>query len=122
MKTAAGAMYDIDFIASGLAVKHGIAVQGNTRERLGSLRDARALGDADFGLLEQAAEFYRVLEHAVRLATGRARKTLPVGEHARAAIEELVRRAWGRALPDGVEPELDRTRKATRTLYEHLMV
>ncbi|MGZ4836318.1 MAG: [protein-PII] uridylyltransferase family protein [Terriglobales bacterium] len=122
LKTAAGAMYDIDFIASGLAVKHGIAVHGNTRERLRNLRDAGAIGDAEFGLLDEAAEFYRVVEHAVRLATGRARKTLPVGEHARSAMEELVTRALGRGVAGGVEPELERTLKATRALYEHLMV
>jgi [glutamine synthetase] adenylyltransferase / [glutamine synthetase]-adenylyl-L-tyrosine phosphorylase len=122
LKTAAGGMYDIDFIASGLAVKHAVTLHGNTRRRLRTLHDARSLGDAEFGLLDQAAEFYRVVEHAIRLATGRARKTLPVGEHARSAVEELVVRALGRSLPGGVEAELKRTLDATRTLYEHLMV
>jgi glutamate-ammonia-ligase adenylyltransferase len=122
LKTASGAMYDIDFIASGLAVKHAVSLHGNTRQRLRILRDARSLGDAEFGLLDEAAEFYRVLEHAIRLATGRARKTLPVGEHARRAVEELVTRTLDRSLPGGVEAELKRTMDSVRTLYEHLMV
>jgi glutamate-ammonia-ligase adenylyltransferase len=122
LKTAAGAMYDIDFIASGMAVKHAVTLHGNTRQRLRALREARSLGDAEFGLLDEAAEFYRVVEHAIRLATGRARKTLPVGEHARRAVEELAARTLGRSLPGGVEAELERTLDAIRTMYEHLMV
>jgi glutamate-ammonia-ligase adenylyltransferase len=122
LKTAAGAMYDIDFIASSLAVKHAVSLHGNTRQRLRTLLEAGSLGDAEFGLLDEAAEFYRVVEHAIRLATGRARKTLPVGEHARRAVEELAARALGRSLPGGVETELKRTLAAIRTLYEHLMI
>jgi glutamine synthetase adenylyltransferase len=86
------------------------------------LRDARSLGDAELGLLDEAAEFFRVVEHAIRLATGRARKTLPVGEHARGAMEELVARMLGRGMAGGVEPELQRTLNATRAIYTHIMV
>ena len=122
LKTGACAMYDIDFVASALAVKHGIVLRGNTRHRLRALWSARLLGDAEFGLLDEAAEFYRALEHAIRLVTGRARKTLPVGEHARSAIEELASRMLGRSFAGGVEAELERTLSATRSMYEHLVV
>ena len=122
LKTGAGAMYDIDFIAGALAVKHGVRLRGNMRHRLRGLADAHLLGEAEFGLLDEAAEFYRALEHAIRIVSGRARKTLPVGEHARGAVEELASRMLGRSLQGGVEAELQRTLVATRALYEHLMV
>jgi [glutamine synthetase] adenylyltransferase / [glutamine synthetase]-adenylyl-L-tyrosine phosphorylase len=122
LKTGAGAMYDIDFVASALGVKHGVPLRGNMRQRLRALHYARLLGDAEFSLLNQAAEFYRALEHAVRLATGRARKTLPVGEHVRGAVEELASRMLDRGFEGGLEAELRRTLPAVRNLYEHLMV
>jgi glutamine synthetase adenylyltransferase len=86
------------------------------------LHYARLLDDAEFSLLNEAAEFYRALEHAVRLATGRARKTLPVGEHVRGAVEELASRMLDRSFEGGVEAELRRTMPAVRNLYEHLMM
>ncbi len=122
LKTAAGAMYDVDFTASALMVRNGLVLRGNMRQRLRTLRQARLLEDAEFGLLDGAAEFYRALDHAVRVVTGRARKTLPVGEHARGAVEELTAHILGRSLADGVEAELRRLLKATRTVYERLVV
>ncbi|MBZ5511070.1 MAG: hypothetical protein LAN70_07845 [Acidobacteriia bacterium] len=122
LKTGAGAVYDIDFIAGALAVRHGVRLRGNMRQRLRGLAGARLLGEAEFSLLDEAAEFYRALEHAIRIVSGRARKTLPVGEHARSAVEELTSRMLGRSLQGGVEAELKRTLVATRALYEHLMV
>jgi [glutamine synthetase] adenylyltransferase / [glutamine synthetase]-adenylyl-L-tyrosine phosphorylase len=122
LKTGAGAMYDIDFIAGALAVQHGVRLRGNMRQRLGGLAGAHLLGEAEFALLDEAAEFYRALEHAIRIVSGRARKTLPVGEHARGAVEELASRMMGRGFEGGVEAELKRTLKATRNMYECLMV
>ena len=122
LKTGAGAMYDIDFVVSGLAVKHGLDLRGNMRQRLRSLQQAGPLSDAEWQLLDEAAEYYRVLEHAIRLVTGRACKTLPVGEHARGATEELATRMLGREFAGGLDEELNRRLQATRRLYEHLMV
>ncbi len=122
LKTGAGAVYDIDFIAGALAVRHRVRLRGNMRQRLRGLAGAHLLGEAEFALLDEASEFYRALEHAIRIVSGRARKTLPVGEHARGAVEELASRMLGRSLQGGVEAELKRTLVATRALYEHLMV
>ncbi|MGA2001171.1 MAG: hypothetical protein ABSG52_14365 [Terriglobales bacterium] len=122
LKTGAGAVYDIDFIAGALAIRHQVRLRGNMRQRLRGLAGAHLLGEAEFALLDEAAEFYRALEHAIRIVTGRARKTLPVGEHARSAVEELASLMLGRSLQGGVEAELKRTLVATRALYEHLMV
>ncbi|HET7186318.1 MAG TPA: putative nucleotidyltransferase substrate binding domain-containing protein [Terriglobales bacterium] len=122
LKTGAGGMYDVDFLVSALAVKHRVALRGNTRQRLRALRYARLLGDSEFELLDRAAEFYRVLDHAIRLVTGRRRRALPVGEQARSAIEELAARMLGGALDGDVAAQLERTSTAVRALYEHVMV
>ena len=91
LKTGAGAMYDIDFIAGcpgDQARSYGCtATCGSGCARCST---PACCGEAEFALLDEAAEFYRALEHAIRIATGRARKTLPVGEHARSAVEELA--------------------------------
>jgi [glutamine synthetase] adenylyltransferase / [glutamine synthetase]-adenylyl-L-tyrosine phosphorylase len=122
LKTGPGAVYDVDFIVGALAVKHQVRLRGNMRQRLRGLASAHLLDEAQFALLDEAAEFYRALEHAIRIVSGRARKTLPVGEHARSAVEELASRMLGRGLQGGVEAQLKRTLVATRDLYEHLMV
>jgi hypothetical protein len=60
------------------------------------------------------------VDHVIRLVTGRARNSLPVGEHARAATEELVRRVLGRELRDGLEAELEKTLQTTRRIYHQI--
>jgi glutamate-ammonia-ligase adenylyltransferase len=122
LKTSPGGMYDIDFIAGYLAVRGAAGpAQTNIRERLSWLRDRGLLEASDCALLEDAAEFFRALEHAVRLVTGRARKSLPVGEHARHATEELVARALGRGLAGALESELYSRMEATRTVFRHIL-
>ncbi len=122
LKTSAGGMYDIDFIAGYLTVRaRGEVTQTNIRERLRQLRDRGLLGPAECGLLDDAARFMRTLEHVIRLVTGRARKTLPVGEHARAATLELMTRLSGRDFAGGLEAELRRTMESTRALFGRII-
>jgi len=122
LKTGPGGIFDIDFLACYLAVRSGSPLRANIRQRLNALREQGALGAAECGLLEDAAEFLRSLEHVIRLVTGRARKTLPVGEHARRATEELAARVLRREFPGGLEAELARTLEATRDLYSRILV
>ncbi|MGI9104046.1 MAG: hypothetical protein ACR2IF_16520 [Terriglobales bacterium] len=119
LKTSAGAMYDVDFAITALAVKNQLALAGNTRQRLLALERRGVLGKAEHARLEEAARFYRSLEHVIRLVTGRPRKTLPVGEHARAATEELTGRVLGRKLE--LQGELRRMLLETRKIYRHLL-
>jgi len=116
LKTGAGGMYDIDFITGQLAVLHRVRLRRNMRQRLRTLQESGHLSENDFTVLDQAAEFYRALEHAVRIDTGRARKTLPVGERAHSAVEELASRMLGRNFEGGVDEELKRTLAAVRGL------
>jgi glutamine synthetase adenylyltransferase len=115
-------MYDVDFIAKYLTVRAAAGVQtSNIRQRLEWLVSQKML-EADTGReLADAGELIRTAEHAVRLATGRSRSTLPLGEHARRATEELVRGFLRRELPDGLEPVLRESMARTRLLYDHLV-
>jgi glutamate-ammonia-ligase adenylyltransferase len=121
-KVAAGGFYDVDFIASFLLVRHGIGeTRGNIRERLYSLAERRLLSDADCATLDGAAELLRTLEHVVRLVLGRARKSLPVVEHAREVTERLTGKILGREFSGGLEPELQQSAAQVRAIYERIV-
>jgi glutamate-ammonia-ligase adenylyltransferase len=121
-KVAAGGFYDIDFIASYLLVRHGLGeMRGNIRERLYGLAERGLLSDADCATLDAAAELLRTLEHVVRLVLGRARKSLPVAEHARDVTERLTSRIIGRQFAGGLEQELAHSAAQVRAVYERVV-
>ncbi len=121
-KTSRGAVYDIDFLACYLAIRHGLfGSYGNLRERLGRLRDQGLLEDRDWAALDRAAELFRTVEHAVRLVTGKARKSLPGTEHGRCAAERLTSSLLRRKLTGGLGQELAHTFVGVRDIWERLM-
>jgi glutamate-ammonia-ligase adenylyltransferase len=121
-KTSPGAVYDIDFIACYLRVRHGIAGPcGNLRERLRRLREQQLLEENDWETLDRAAELFRTVEHVVRLVTGKARKSLPGTEHGRYAAERLSGRLLHREFVGGLEAELERTYTEVRSIYERVL-
>lgn len=122
LKLSPGGIYDVDFVAKYLAVRTSKGVQtANIRERLEWLVSQDVL-DAELGReLAGIGELIRTIEHAIRLATGRSRATLPVGEHARHATEALVRAFTGSDLPGGLEPELRRAMARAREIYDHIV-
>ncbi|MBI2677632.1 MAG: hypothetical protein HYX28_02505 [Candidatus Koribacter versatilis] len=121
-KVAPGGFYDVDFSASYLLVRHGIGeTRGNIRERLYSLAERGLLSDADCATLDAAAELLRTLEHVIRLVLGRARKSLPVVEHAREVTERLTGRVLGRAFAGGLEQELAQSAAQVRAVYERIV-
>jgi glutamate-ammonia-ligase adenylyltransferase len=122
-KTAPGAVYDIDFLASYLAVRHGFpGAHGNLRERLCWLREQKLLQQGEWAALDQAAELFRTVEHVVRLVVGKARKSLPATEHALCAAERLTRRLLRQEFAGGLQVELARTMAEVRSIYERLLV
>jgi glutamate-ammonia-ligase adenylyltransferase len=122
-KREEGGFYDIDFIVSYLAVVHGLeGIEGNIRERLHGLAARELLSDDDCATLDAAAELLRTLEHVIRLVLGKARKSLPAGEHAHQTAEQLTCRILGRRFAKGLESELKQTAHAVREVYLRLVV
>jgi len=121
LKTAPGGLYDIDFIISYSAVRHCLALCGTTRERLDALRQRGLLDQHDFATLDAAAELARMVEHVVRLVTGRARKSLPATERARRLSERLAAKIRGQSFPDGLRAELERHFAAVREVYDRIL-
>ena len=123
LKLSPGGMYDVDFIAKYLTVRSGAGMQTeNIRSRIEWLVSQGLLDTGVGRELADAGEFLRVAEHAVRLATGRARSTLPLGENARRSTEALAGTLSRRPLPAGLESELREVMTITRRHYDHLLV
>jgi glutamate-ammonia-ligase adenylyltransferase len=121
-KTSPGAVYDIDFLACYLAIRHQITgPAGNLRERLRQLYERGLLEEKYWVALEGAAELFRTVEHAVRLVVGKARKSLPATEHGRCAAERLTTRLLRREFAGGLEQELARTFAEVRSIYERVV-
>lgn len=122
-KREQGGFYDIDFVVSYLAVVHGLdGFQGSIRDRLHGLAERGLLSDADCAILDAGAELLRTLEHVIRLVSGKARKSLPAGEHARNTTEHLTARILGRRFAKGLDNELAQTARAVHEVYERLLV
>lgn len=122
LKSIAGGMYDIDFAASFLLIKHGITDKGGTvRERVWRCADAGLVEKADAAALDHAAELFRTVEHVVRLVVGRAHKWLPATEHAREITQDLTSRILRRKFAQGLEEEMMRTFQAVREIYGRML-
>jgi glutamate-ammonia-ligase adenylyltransferase len=120
-KYSAGAIYDIDFIASFLLVKHGVAdKQGSLRDRLWRCVSCGVLDKSDAGVLDHAAELLRTVEHVARMVVGRAVKWLPATEHGRKITQKLTGQILEREFPEGLERELDATFGKVRTAYDRV--
>jgi len=118
-KTSPGAVYDMDFLASLLLIRHNIADKNGTlRDRLWRCAAGAQLEKSDAARLDHAAELLRTVEHVVRLVVGRARKSLPATEHARQVTERLVAQILGREFPQGLEDQIQRTCAEVRLIFD----
>lgn len=123
IRTSPGALYDADFISSFLLVKHDIRAKlGTLRDRIWQCSAAGVLEKRDAGLLDHAAEFFRTVEHVLRLVIGRNMRWLPSAEHPRKAIEKLTSEILHREFPDGPEQELLGTFAKVREVYNRVIV
>lgn len=126
LKAAEGGYYDADFILMYLRLKGaGLFFKSlNTPERIDIVEKMGHLerGDAEF--LLQATTFFRALDHAIRVVTGRAEEKLPSSMAEREMMAELVRRWTSERLSAStLENELDalraRMRRAFETIFAH---
>jgi len=121
LKTGPGGIYDLDYLAGWLQVRHGLWLAGSLSERLQRLHAEGLLSIEEYRNLAVSAQFLRTVEHVVRLVTGRARKWLPVADHPRRAVQKLLWRLLGD--DDSFDPEmrLNEVMKQTREIYlKHL--
>ncbi len=122
IRTSAGGLYDIDFLSSFLLVKNEIRPKtGTLRDRLWRCSAKAAIEKHETAVLDHAAEFFRTIEHVLRLVTGRNGRWLPSAEHPRHAIEKLASQILRRDFPEGLEHELLRTFSEVRNIYDRVV-
>ena len=122
LKTSPGGMYDLDFLAKFLAVRSSLGVQNtNIGVRIEALVKLGLLEPEIGAELATAGELVRTAEHAIRVATGGNRATLPLGDHARRATERLASAFLGRVPGGGLEAELRRSMGRVREIFDHVV-
>jgi glutamate-ammonia-ligase adenylyltransferase len=110
LKAGRGGYYDIDFLLMYLRLKSaGIFFQSlNTPERIEVLESMHHLDRTEAGFLRDAANFYRALDHGLRVRSGHAEGKLPFGAQ-RAALATLIKR-WTSAPLDALADIQEHTR------------
>ena len=117
LKAGRGGYYDIDFILMYLRLKSaGVYYKVlNTPQRIDVLESMGQLDKESAKFLNQAATFYRALDHGIRVLTGHAEAKLPTAESQIEALGALLRRWTPIPLSD-----LDEIRSRTRAAFERL--
>jgi [glutamine synthetase] adenylyltransferase / [glutamine synthetase]-adenylyl-L-tyrosine phosphorylase len=94
LKAAAGGYYDADFILMYLRLRGaGMFFKSlNTPERIDVVEKMGHLDRSDAEFLLLATTYFRALDHAIRLVTGRAEEKVPAAPLQRAMIAELLHR------------------------------
>ncbi len=123
LKAGEGGYYDADFILMYLRLRGaGLFFKSlNTPERIDVVEKMGHLDREDAELLTEATIFFRALDHAIRLVTGRAEGKLPTAEHEREMVAELVHQWTAPRLSAAtVEDHLAVLKKRTRRLFESI--
>jgi len=97
LKAAAGGYYDADFILMFLRLRGaGMFFKSlNTPERIDIVEKTGHLDRADAEFLLLAGTYFRALDHAIRLVTGRSEEKIPSAPASRARIADLLQRWTG---------------------------
>jgi glutamate-ammonia-ligase adenylyltransferase len=116
LKAGRGGYYDIDFLLMYLRLKSaGIFFQSlNTPERIEVLESMHHLDRTEAGFLRDAANFYRALDHGLRVRSGHAEGKLPSGAQ-QVALAGLIKR-WTSVPLEA----LGEIREHTRELFDRL--
>ncbi len=123
LKAGAGGYYDIDFALMYLRLKSaGIFFKVlNTPERIDVIEKMGHLDREDASFLQDAATFYRALDHGLRVYSGHAEGRLPGSETHLATLSKLVRRWTPERLHDLPLPEkLAQIQRGTREYFRRL--
>lgn len=121
LKAGYGGYYDADFILMYLRLKGAgmFYIKLNTPERIDIVEKMGHLERVDAEFLLQAITFFRALDHAIRIVTGRAEEKLPESTTEREMIADLMRR-WtsGHTQASTVEAEILALETKLRRLFE----
>ena len=115
LKAGRGGYYDIDFLLMYLRLKSAgvFFTVLNTPARIEVLEQMGHLGRADAQFLNDAATFYRALDHGLRVITGHAESRLPGSDAQLDALNALLPRWTPIPLSD-----LSRIRSETRATFD----
>jgi glutamate-ammonia-ligase adenylyltransferase len=115
LKAGRGGYYDIDFLLMYLRLKSaGVFFKVlNTPARIEVLQNLGHLSLADAHFLNDAATFYRALDHGLRVLSGHAEGRLPKSEAQMDALGALLPRWTKTPLAD-----LPRVRTETRGMFD----
>ncbi len=122
LKAGEGGYYDADFILMYLRLRGAgmFFLSLNTPERIEVVEQMGHLERAEAEFLMRATTFFRALDHAIRIVTGRAEEKLPAAAPERDMVAALVDR-WAPERPDTaetLEAELSALRTKMRRVFE----
>ncbi|MBI4875926.1 MAG: glutamine-synthetase adenylyltransferase [Acidobacteria bacterium] len=123
LKAGFGGFYDIDFALMYLRLKAaGMFFKVlNTPQRIDVIERMGHLERADAVFLNDAAIFYRAVDHALRVSTGHAEGSLPASHSQLALLTGLVVRWTPEHLHDQpLDVELAQIRSRTREYFDRL--
>jgi glutamate-ammonia-ligase adenylyltransferase len=119
-KTGPGGAFDLEFILAAWALRAGARPLGGLAwpEQIEALAPGSRVIDATVHDLKEAARFFREVDHAVRLVTGRNAPWLPAGPRLESVVELVGR--WRNGPWSGSEllERLAATRRRLRALFE----
>ena len=106
LKAAEGGYYDADFILMYLRLKGaGMFYKSlNTPERIDVVEKMGHLDCSEAEFLLEATTYFRALDHALRVVTGRTEERIPAAPEQREMIAELMQRWTGKRI---AAPSLD---------------
>ena len=121
LKAAEGGYYDADFILMYLRLKAaGMFFKSlNTPERIDVVEKTGHLDRMDAEFLLDATTYFRALDHALRVVTGRAEERIPVAPEQREMIAELLQRWTGtRVVAEDLDRDLLALQSRMRRVFE----
>jgi glutamate-ammonia-ligase adenylyltransferase len=126
LKAGPGGYYDIDFVLMYLRLRGAgrFFKVLNTPARIEVIAQMGDLSREDVGFLNDAATFFRAVDHGMRISTGHVEGRLPTNPQQVAILTELVRR-WvpGGVVGDGpgaLEGAARRIRRETRAFFQRV--
>jgi glutamate-ammonia-ligase adenylyltransferase len=121
LKAAAGGYYDADFILMFLRLRGaGMFFKSlNTPERIDVVEKTGHLDRLDAEFLLLASTYYRALDHAIRLVTGRSEEKIPSALASREMIAELLQRWTGHTTSaEKLDTDLAALQKKMRRVFD----